>query len=215
MTISQVYDHYRIMPNLQVHMYRVSGVAKLICDNLIKPVDGTEVVTACLLHDMGNIIKFNLQTFPQFLQPEGIEYWQDVQEWYVDRYGQDEHEANVLIASELGVSERIKDLIRAIGFASSKEDVATGDVAKMICEYGDCRVTPFGVVLLEDRLQDLERRYAPLYPSEEDARMRQEFREYTRLLEQRIFADCQLKPEDITEEKVQNVIPTLKNWVIA
>lgn len=214
MTISQVYDHYRIMPNLQLHMYRVGGVAKIITDNLIKPVDGTSVVTASLLHDMGNIIKFNLQTFPQFLQPEGMAYWQEVQEWYVDRYGNDEHEASILIATELGVSDRVKELIKAVSFSSTKDDYEQGDVSKMICEYSDCRVTPFGVSTLADRLQDLEKRYAPLYPSEEDAQKRKEFTKYAQLMEERIFTDCQLKPVDITEVNVQNEIGKLKNWVV-
>lgn len=214
MTISQVYDHYRIMPNLQLHMYRVGGVAKLITDNLLKPVDGTSVITASLLHDMGNIIKFNLQTFPQFLQPEGLQYWQEVQEWYVDRYGSDEHEASVLIAAELGVSEHVQNLIRATGFSAPKQNLESGEVDSMVCEYSDCRVTPFGVVTLEDRLKDLELRYSPLYPSEEDKRLRVEFREYMKKVEQVIFADAQIKPEDITEVNVQNEIESLKNWVV-
>lgn len=214
MIISQVYDHYRIMTNLRLHMYRVGGVAKIITDNLIKPVDGTTVVTACLLHDMGNIIKFNLHTFPQFLQPEGEAYWQEVQEWYVDRYGNDEHEASVLIATELGVSDRVKELIKAISFSSTKEDYEQGDVSKMICEYSDCRVSPFGVTSLTDRLQDLETRYSPLYPSEADAIKRKEFAHYAQLMEDRIFKDCQLKPDDITEVTAQNEMEKLKNWVV-
>jgi len=62
------------MPSLQLHMFRVAGVASVICENFKQPelINQDDIVSACLLHDMGNIIKFNLSLFPQFLEPEGL-----------------------------------------------------------------------------------------------------------------------------------------------
>ena len=54
--ISEIYAEYKIMPNLQMHMYRVAAVASLIYDNFNEPLNKEEIITACLLHDMGNII---------------------------------------------------------------------------------------------------------------------------------------------------------------
>ncbi len=65
MTIQQLYEKYEIMPNLQLHMYRVAAVAKMICDHFQKPINKQEVIITCLLHDIGNIIKFDLFDFPQ------------------------------------------------------------------------------------------------------------------------------------------------------
>ena len=48
------------MPNLAMHQLRVAGVAMQICESLDTNIDTNSVVKACLLHDMGNIIKFNL-----------------------------------------------------------------------------------------------------------------------------------------------------------
>ena len=78
------------MPNLREHQLRVASVAAQICDNFFEPLNKKDIVTACLLHDMGNIIKFNLNYFPELIKPEGIEYWQKVQNEYKKKYGNDE-----------------------------------------------------------------------------------------------------------------------------
>src|SRR3989344_7719535 len=100
-----------IMPSLQLHMFRVTSVAQIICESLgenvilvseAHPESGSwtsqddaknNILSACLLHDMGNILKFNLDLFPEFLQPEGKEYWQKVKDSFEKKYGKDEHEA--------------------------------------------------------------------------------------------------------------------------
>ncbi len=61
--ISEIYEEYKIMPNLREHQLRVAAVAAQICDNFNKPLNKKEIITACLLHDMGNIIKFKLELF--------------------------------------------------------------------------------------------------------------------------------------------------------
>ena len=74
MKISEIYQKYQIPPHLQLHMYRVSAVAWTICDNFDEELDKIKIVAADLLHDMGNIIKFDLKLFPEFLEPEGYDY---------------------------------------------------------------------------------------------------------------------------------------------
>jgi hypothetical protein len=212
MTIQVVYDQYHLMPNLQLHQYRVAGVAKLVCESLTnsEKVDPDNVIKACLLHDMGNILKFNLEQFPEFLAPQGLEYWQQIQTQFRQKYGDDVHQATLQIVKELKVSDRIIDLINAVGFDVTKQDYESGDLAKMICEYADCRVTPFGIVPLEERLTDLEERYAPLYPGEDAAKQREEFRQVAREMETYIFERVTLKPEEITNQSVEKGFDQLK-----
>ncbi len=212
MTIQAVYDHYQLMPNLQLHQYRVAGVAKLVCDSLSESVDTDNVIKACLLHDMGNILKFDLSAFPQFLEPQGLEYWQKVKADFSQKYGNDEHEATFVIAAELGVSERVFELIGAVGFDEIRADFESGDLGKMICEYADCRVAPLGVVSIEERLNDLEQRYASHYPSPEHTAKRREFQELAKQMEKKIFEQTSLKPNDITEQTIQ--ISSLKKFSI-
>jgi len=211
MTIQQLYEKYEIMPNLQLHMYRVAAVAKMICDHFKKSINKQEVVITCLLHDIGNIIKFDLFDFPQFLEPLGFEYWYKVQIHYIKKYGNDEHVASQKIAEELGIDDRIRELMDSVSFIGATENYQTNDFAKKICSYADVRVTPFGVVSLEKRLADLEQRYGNKYPGEAMKKKRAEFQNYLRKMESQIFQNCSLKPEQITETAIAPIIQELKN----
>ncbi len=210
-TISEIYKDYKIMPNLAEHMLRVAGVAYLICDNFDLPVKKDEIVSACLLHDMGNIIKFNLTKFPEFLQPEGLEYWQKVQQEYFEKYGEDEHVATNMIAKEIGVSDKTIELINAIGFFNAGETAKGDDYDKKITAYCDDRVNPFGIVSLEDRLADLRSRYAH---KGGDTPERRAFEAGLRAIEPQVFAKCKIKPEDINDETVAPIISKLRDFVV-
>lgn len=203
------------MPNLQLHQLRVAAVTKLVCDSLDMPVDTHAVVAAALLHDMGNIIKFDLSVFPDFCEPEGLEYWQSVKQEYLDTYGNDEHDATVAIARSVGVSDTVLRLVDGIGF-SNLARVREGDWYEMkIAEYGDLRVGPHGVVPLLERLEEARGRYKKRYASEEES-----LRRYTMLadagtgIEVQIFARSRITPSDITDAAVEPVIEQLKHFQV-
>jgi len=212
-TISEIYQEYKIMPSLQEHMLRVAAVASLICDNFDEPFPKKEIITACLLHDMGNIIKSDLVTFPEFLEPEGLDYWQKVKNEYVERYDPDEHVAVIIIAKKIGVSELVLNLINSIGFRKIINNVSSGtDFMTKISAYSDMRVGPYGAISLPDRLTDLAKRYASksLLDSEEIKEIHKSFYE----MEKQIFTKCKIKPEDINDETIKPFISSLRNFVI-
>jgi hypothetical protein len=216
MTIRTVYQRYRIMPNLQVHQLRVAAVAQFIINHL-KPVfasevDAKSVITACLLHDMGNIIKFDLTVFPEFLEPQGLNYWQGVQQEYLDLYGPNEHHASMAIAREIGASEEVITLIDSIGFSKTRENMESGSLNRMLGEYADDRVTPHGVVGLEERIEDLERRYGPKYPQPEQVAQRREFARFARAIEKHIFARATILPANLTDQTLAPIIADLEDW---
>jgi HD superfamily phosphodiesterase len=159
MTVKELYQQYQIKSNLQQHMMRVAGVAEFICDHISQPIDREEVLNACLLHDMGNIIKFDLTYFPEFLEPEGLAYWQDVKEQFIEKYGKNEHHATMAIAAEVHASTRTLELIDIISFNLEKENYESNDFSRKICAYADMRVAPYGVVSLAERLEDGRKRY--------------------------------------------------------
>ena len=67
MNIFNIYAKYKIPPQLQTHQLRVAAVAKTICEHLWpKLSDMRTIISTCLVHDMGNIIKFDLDKFPKF-----------------------------------------------------------------------------------------------------------------------------------------------------
>ena len=78
MKISEIYEKYKIMPQLQEHMLRVTAVASLIAGKFGKKLDKRTIITATLLHDLGNMAKIKLGTFPEFVQLLGVDYWEKV-----------------------------------------------------------------------------------------------------------------------------------------
>ena len=87
------YEH-----TLQVTMVGRDILHGMMVHERIEAEDYGHLIAACLFHDMGNIIKSDLKKFPEFLEPEGLEYWDRVKKEYVEKYGKDEHAATVAIA---------------------------------------------------------------------------------------------------------------------
>lgn len=215
MKITEIYSQYKIMPSLQLHMLRVSSVASIISDHMEMSVQKEDVLTACLLHDMGNILKFNLDLFPDFLQPEGKDYWQKVKDSFESKYGADEHEATIQIAKEIGVEVRIVDLIDAFRFSEADENASSNDIERMICTYSDMRVEPRKVVSLDERLTDGKKRFK-LNKKHivEDADFFNAMAQSLKKMEKAIFNATDITPEDITEEKVNLHIEKLRAFNI-
>jgi hypothetical protein len=211
MSISDIYKKYKIMPNLQMHMFRVAAVASLICDNFEGELNKKEIITGALLHDMGNILKFDLSKFPEFTKPEGQEYWESVKREHKNKYGENEHIATNKIVEEIKVSETVVEFINSISFLGAPKSAEENNFNHKIMEYADDRVSPGGVVGLDERLMDLRKRYAykPGKTEHRDA-----FEGAMHKIEKQIFAKCKIKPEDINDESVKNIIEELKNFEI-
>lgn len=213
MKITDIYENYRIMPNLQEHQLRVAGVAKLICDNFAQDLDTNSIITACLLHDMGNIIKASFDTFPQFLEPQGLAYWQQVKDDFIKKYGSDETQATYLIIDELDTQKNIRDLIHAFGFPNAEDRYRDTDYAKKICGFSDMLVAPTGVTTFEQRMADAKKRYVydrQKWTEENFDRLKA----FWEKVEQQIFEKCSIKPEDINNETVKPLIEKLKDFEI-
>jgi len=212
-TVSQIYTEYKIMPSLQVHMLRVAAVAYLICDNMIEDVSKEDVITACLLHDMGNIIKFKMDVFPEFFEPEGVEYWQGVKDEFMKKYGDNENEATLKISKELGVLERIIVLADQNRFSLICHHKDSSDMEIKITHYADGRVNPHGIVSYEERMAEAGERYKDgKYAHLKDERDR--LVDCGKQMEMQIFAKCKIKPEDITDETVALILEELQAFVV-
>lgn len=214
MKIIEIYQRYQLMPSLQLHQLRVAAVASRIAEEFKQlQVDEEAIISACLLHDLANIIKFDLNYFPEMLEPEGLTYWQEMQKEMIQQYGHDEERATNLMVEELGLPQRVCELVRAIGFAAAEENLLSGDLAKKICAYSDMRVAPWGIVSLEERIKDLEKRY-PADQQEASSETFEIFAQALRQIEQQIFNYLELRPEDITTELESGKIDTLRNFII-
>lgn len=211
--ITDIYEDYKIMPNLQKHMLRVAAVASVICDNFSEKIDKDNVVIACLFHDMGNIIKSDLNYFPNFLQPEGLEYWQKVKEKYIEKYGSSEHTATETIMKEIGLPERAIFYFKNMGFHNSTKNETEKFLEHKICNYSDMRVGPYGVIPMEERIEEGHKRYL----GREHSLASDDFEflvKSLRNIEKQIFAKCKIKPEDVNNESVAPIILELRNFVV-
>jgi hypothetical protein len=215
MKISEIYEKYKIMPNLKMHQYRVASVAKIIADNMNIHVDTNAIVKACLIHDMGNIIKFNLKLFPEFLEPEGYDYWKQVQDDFITNYGKNEHSAHEAIARELEVEEKVIKIIHNFGLSKAVENAAHNDYDIKIAVYSDMRVTPFDIVSLDERLSEGRKRWKKNKGHEIG-----EKKDFDQLkkgmirIESQIFDKCKLAPSDINSEKVNAIIDNIKEFEV-
>lgn len=213
MKITDIYENYRIMPNLQEHQLRVAGVAKMICDNFTQDLDTNSIITACLLHDMGNIIKASFDTFPQFLEPQGLAYWQQVKNDFISEYGNDETQATYKIIDELDTQKNIKDLVYAFGFSNAEDRYRDTDYAKKVCGFSDMLVAPTGVTTFGQRMADAKKRY--VYDrqkwTEQDFERLKDFWEK---VQQQIFEKCKIKSKDINDEAVKPLIDKLREFEI-
>ncbi|NBV77876.1 HD domain-containing protein [bacterium] len=213
MTIQEAYNHYRINQGLQMHQLRVGAVGVLIARAQSSAVDEQSIGIACLLHDMGNILKSDPRTLPELFEPEGPEYWLTVKEEFRKKYGDNEHDATAAIIRELGVSQRVLSLIEGMGFSKIQQVLQGGDRDLMIVEYADQRVAPFGVVSMEERHREGRERYAKkgrtffLGNGTYD-----ELWVYMKDLEYTLFAQASLTPESVTDASVAPIIEELKDW---
>ncbi|MDQ3076086.1 MAG: HD domain-containing protein [bacterium] len=210
--ITDIYKQYKIMPILADHMLRVGAVASIICDSLDTSIDKEKIVKVCLLHDMGNIIKFELTYFPEINEPEGLEYWQTVQKEFIEKYGEDEHEATMEIMRELGMSEELIYLADQNRFSLLCEHAIGDDMLVKIMHYADMRVGPFGVLSYDGRMEEAKKRYANRTAFQEE--QREKLISCGKEIENQIFAHCSIKPEDINDKSVAPVIGKLRDFVI-
>ena len=214
MTAQEAYEKYQIMPTLQLHQLRVAAVSQLLCNAIPNFENTKEVVTTCLLHDMGNIIKIDLNYFPEFLKPEGLEYWQKVKDEYIKKYGQSEHHATKSIIAELVDSEIIKEYANQVGFSKLHKTEKDTSLAKKICAYSDMRVGPHGVISIKERVADGRKRYEGRKDKAIGSDTFEVLANALNEVEKQIFEIVPIKPDDITDDLINMKINELRSFVI-
>lgn len=159
MTTQETYIHFDVPKNLQLHMLRVAGLAQELQAHWTGPnIDWAEITQAALLHDIANVIKFDLVAFPKLLGDEEyarIDYWRAKQQELIAKYGDDEHAAGDAMLTELGVSDRVRHIIDSKTFGKAKELNASPDMATKMLLYCDMRILPDGLGPLRARLDDI------------------------------------------------------------
>lgn len=161
MKISEVYKKFSITPNLQEHMLTVTKVALFIVDHWTgSKLDKDRIKKAALVHDLGNIVKFDFVTHSEFLEDEQkrVEYWKEKQREVIEKYGSDDHEATKMMLNELGFGSDSIEVVSSKSFGNSVAVKNSNNWDLKILLYSDLRVLPWGVGTLEERFKDISER---------------------------------------------------------
>ena len=208
MNILKIYNQYYLPENLQMHMLRVAACTNLILDNWTgKPIDRKAITRVSLLHDMGNMVK---------IPEEGQDReFIEIRRKYYEKYGTNDHEINMLIGKNLGLSKKELEILDGKRSRKNEQTAKSDNYEIKICAYCDQRVAPDGVVSLKERLEDAKKRYKdkPLsvWSNEEKAN---QLIKCALEIEKQVMECCRLKPEDINNQSIQTYIDGLKEYEI-
>ena len=209
MNIIEIYKKYHLPENLQMHMLRVAACSNLIIDNWTgAEIDNKAIIRVCLLHDMGNIVKIpeDFSKDQEFLK---------IRKKYFDKYGTNDHEINLEIGKQEGLTEQELTILDGKRSKKNEETLKSNSYERKICAYCDQRVAPDGVVSIKERLEDAKVRYKnkPLsvWSNEEKAN---HLIECSLGIEKQIMKYCKLKPEDINDFSIKEYIEQLKVYDI-
>lgn len=209
MNIIEIYNKYYLPENLQMHMLRVAACSNLIIDNWSGlEIDKESIIRVCLLHDMGNMVKI--------LEEESKdEEFLKVRKKYFDKYGTNDHEINLEIGKQEGLTEKEITILDGKRSRENEETLQSNSYERKICAYCDQRVAPNGVVGIKERLEDAKIRYKdkPLsvWSNEEKANY---LIKCSLGIEKQIMKYCKLKPEDINDSTIETYIEKLKKYEI-
>ncbi len=215
MKISEVYEKYQIPPLLQQHMYRVASVGRVVVGFLKPKMDlDIDVITKdLLLHDMGNIIKFSFDKNSLFSEEEATQL-RKIQADFIAKYGNEEHLATETIAKELGMPEKVLHILGKTGSSKLALTVESEDWYIKVCSYSDFRVSPHGVVSIEDRFEEVKRRYAGREHVLADIEKTEKKKQLALILEKQIQEKCSESVAGIDDVRISQVMIELIDYEI-
>jgi len=155
MKTQDIYKLFDIPPNLQDHLITVTKISNLIATHWQdQNINIPDLVKVSLLHDLGNIVKFNFEKFPI----DNIDYWKEKQTEIIKKYGNDDHDVTQKMLQEIKIDDKLIKIILNKSFDNSINISQSSDWVSKILLYADLRVLPHGVGTLQQRLDDVKDR---------------------------------------------------------
>lgn len=214
MTVDKLYNDYKLTKNLKLHMYRVTAIAEIITKSINIPhLDIDLISKTCLLHDTGNIIKFDLENQYELIgEPEDKkEYWNQIQSEYRRKYDNDEDYATEKIAEEIGASEKIQSLIKKLHESDQVSILSSTDFNLKVCKYADMRVGPWGVISIEERWDDITKRYRNTNHSLSDPIKNERMKITSLEIESQLQKYSNINIKNIDDKIIEDLVKELPN----
>ena len=209
MNIIKIYEKYHIPQQLQMHMLRVAACANLIIDNWQgNQIDKDAIISGSLLHDMGNMAKFQDN-------PDNDKEFLNVRKKYIDKFSTDDHKISLEIGRNEGLNDYELELMEKKESKRNEEIMNSSSYEIKICAYCDERVAPDGVYSIRERLEDAKRRYRgktnTVWGHEEKAN---HLIGCALKIEEQIMKYCTIKPEKISNDTIEAYIKRLRDYDI-
>jgi len=161
--VNQIYKRFNIPENLARHMLWVAQIGVETIENWVGPnIDQENIISVLLLHDIGNIIKFELhsnEAKKNYSQRE-LEKLLPIQKKMIALYGNNADIANISILEEIGVNKDVIQLLTNHSFDYLPTLLDSENWNEKIVFYADLRVAPWGIVPLKKRVENLRDRYS-------------------------------------------------------
>lgn len=220
MKLQQIYSKYKNPTPLKLHSYRVAGIALELNETLkIGNTEFYNLLTACLLHDLGNIVKFDFSIDQSLYCPEGVSYYKKAKDDFVAKYSIDDKNCTLLIIEEIFSEFRkpnlyfngrkfpisydhVVSLIKKTSFKNAKNIYESDDLLMQILLYSDMRVDINGVSSLEQRVNNGLIRYLLRKPNKLDALKFNEARCNLVFIEDRLSELSGIYLKEISEDTV-------------
>jgi hypothetical protein len=204
MKATEIYKNYPVPLLLRKHHIRVASVGAYIADNFrqAKKINKDLVVKTLLLHDLGNIIKFNLDKASYMSKDEwkNIEKWRELQTTYRKKY-KDEHVATYEMAKELGITQ-VLEYLAQMGTSKLPVLIKSRDFNLKLMTYADLRCSPFSVVTIDERFDDIIKRYKGTKHPLSDVKSMELRRKEALLLEKQLQEEVEISLPNVVEKDI-------------
>lgn len=206
MTIQSFYEKCQVPSNLQRHMYMVAAVGAHIADHWDRPneLDRARIIKGLLLHDTGNIIKFDFSR-PDILgeaERNDLEKWKRIQAEFTQQYG-NEDVATHALARLSGADEKVLEILDAVGSSKLQKALETKDWNKKIACYSDFRIGPCGVLTVNERFDDIVARYRGRGHVMSDIEETERKRQRCLLLENELQEHVSIDLQQLDKQKIE------------
>lgn len=105
----------------------------------------------------------------------------------------------------------MNNILHGYGYSQGENSFKSKDYNIKVAVYSDFRVTPFKVASFKERIEEGLERYSN---NKEKVKRIKDFYHFWEEVEVQIFKNCQIKPQDITNEKVEPMLEILRNYEI-